>query len=342
MGIMLLAGGQGSRLYVLTGEMAKPAVPFGGKYRIIDFPLSNCANSGIDTVGVLTQYRPLELNAYVDNGQTWDLDSSTGGVHILPPYQSAAGGTWYKGTANAIFQNIAFVDRYDPEYVVILSGDHIYKMDYSRMVKRHKESGAACTISVMEFLMGRSLQKNAYNLGVLPQLKEALEHFGFQAGDIFELEPDAGLGNGGLGRLAACYLDSMSTLEIPAAGYSICYDLGIFKQKIVEGQQVELPDNWKGIGSAWLLPKPEETKQVRFGGTLREFWDDGHLHIVQEGGTTVLAVPCDMEIAGYDTRHTNTLRLWDAKSPKPVDMSLYSRGEYFKATEDEAMMQGAS
>lgn len=147
---MLLAGGQGSRLYVLTGEMAKPAVPFGGKYRIIDFPLSNCANSGIDTVGVLTQYRPLELNAYVDNGQTWDLDSSTGGVHILPPYQSAAGGTWYKGTANAIFQNIAFVDRYDPEYVVILSGDHIYKMDYSQMVKRHKESGAACTISVME------------------------------------------------------------------------------------------------------------------------------------------------------------------------------------------------
>ena len=147
---MLLAGGQGSRLYVLTGDMAKPAVPFGGKYRIIDFPLSNCANSGIDTVGVLTQYRPLELNAYVDNGQTWDLDSSTGGVHILPPYQSAAGGTWYKGTANAIFQNIAFVNRYDPEYVVILSGDHIYKMDYSRMVERHKETGATCTISVME------------------------------------------------------------------------------------------------------------------------------------------------------------------------------------------------
>ena len=147
---MLLAGGQGSRLYVLTGEMAKPAVPFGGKYRIIDFPLSNCANSGIDTVGVLTQYRPLELNAYVGSGQTWDLDSSTGGVHILPPYQSAASGTWYKGTANAIYQNIAFVDRYDPEYVAVLSGDHIYKMDYSKMLKRHKESGAACTISVME------------------------------------------------------------------------------------------------------------------------------------------------------------------------------------------------
>lgn len=191
----------------------------------------------------------------------------------------------------------------------------------------------------LEFLMGRSLEKNAYNLGVLPQMKEALAHLGFQAADLFEREPDAGLGNGGLGRLAACYLDSLSTLEIPATGYSICYELGIFKQKIVEGQQVELPDEWKGIGSAWLLPKPDEAQEVRFGGTLREFWDDGYLHIVQEGGTTVLAVPCDMEISGYDTRHTNTLRLWDAKSPKPVDMSLYSKGEYFKATEEEAMAE---
>ncbi|MGN0964221.1 MAG: glucose-1-phosphate adenylyltransferase [Dysosmobacter sp.] len=147
---MLLAGGQGSRLYVLTGDMAKPAVPFGGKYRIIDFPLSNCTNSGIDTVGVLTQYRPLELNSYIGSGQPWDLDASTGGVHILPPYQGSKGGTWYKGTANAIYQNIGFIDLYDPEYVVILSGDHIYKMDYSKMVKRHEEANAACTISVME------------------------------------------------------------------------------------------------------------------------------------------------------------------------------------------------
>ena len=147
---MLLAGGQGSRLYELTGAMAKPAVPFGGKYRIIDFPLSNCSNSGIDTVGVLTQYRPLELNSYIGSGVPWDLDSSTGGVHILPPYQSSKGGTWYQGTANAIYQNIGFVDLYDPDYVVVLSGDHIYKMDYSKMVARHKESGAACTISVME------------------------------------------------------------------------------------------------------------------------------------------------------------------------------------------------
>ncbi len=147
---MLLAGGQGSRLYVLTGEMAKPAVPFGGKYRIIDFPLSNCTNSGIDTVGVLTQYRPLELNSYIGSGQPWDLDGSTGGVHILPPYMGSKGGTWYKGTANAIYQNIGFIDLYDPDYVVILSGDHIYKMDYSKMVERHKEANAACTISVME------------------------------------------------------------------------------------------------------------------------------------------------------------------------------------------------
>lgn len=147
---MLLAGGQGSRLYALTQEMAKPAVPYGGKYRIIDFPLSNCVNSGIDTVGVLTQYQPLVLNEYIGNGQPWGLDRAHGGVHVLPPYETAAGKAWYSGTANAIYQNIGFIDRYDPEYVVILSGDHIYKMDYSDMLRRHKAAGAACTISVME------------------------------------------------------------------------------------------------------------------------------------------------------------------------------------------------
>ena len=148
---MLLAGGQGSRLYVLTSDVAKPAVPFGGKYRIIDFPLSNCTNAGIDTVGVLTQYKPLELNSYIGSGQPWDLDRMDGGVHILPPYmQEGEKGSWYKGTANAIYQNIGFVDMYEPEYVVILSGDHIYKMNYDKMVEAHKEAGAACTISVME------------------------------------------------------------------------------------------------------------------------------------------------------------------------------------------------
>ena len=148
---MLLAGGQGSRLYVLTGNVAKPAVPFGGKYRIIDFPLSNCTNAGIDTVGVLTQYKPLELNSYIGSGQPWDLDRSSGGVHILPPYMVEGDkGSWYKGTANAIYQNIGFVDMYDPDYVVILSGDHIYKMNYMKMVQAHKAAGAACTISVLE------------------------------------------------------------------------------------------------------------------------------------------------------------------------------------------------
>ena len=148
---MLLAGGQGSRLKALTSKVAKPAVPFGGKYRIIDFPLSNCVNSGIDTVGVLTQYRPMELNAYLGTGQPWDLDRLDGGVHILPPYLvEHEQGSWYKGTANAIYQNISFLDQYDPEYVVVLSGDHIYKMDYSDMLARHKAVKAACTISVME------------------------------------------------------------------------------------------------------------------------------------------------------------------------------------------------
>ena len=147
---MLLAGGQGSRLYVLTQKLAKPAVPFGGKYRIIDFPLSNCVNSGIDTVGILTQYQPLVLNEYIGNGQPWDLDRLYGGVHVLPPYQKASGSDWYKGTANAIYQNINFIERYEPEYVLILSGDHIYKMDYSKMLAYHKEQGADCTIAVLE------------------------------------------------------------------------------------------------------------------------------------------------------------------------------------------------
>ena len=147
---MLLAGGQGNRLYVLTKKIAKPAVPFGGKYRIIDFTLSNCVNSGIDTVGVLTQYQPLELNTYIGNGQPWDLDRMNGGVRILPPYVSGATGEWYKGTANAIYQNINFIEQYNPDYVLILSGDHIYKMDYRKMLAYHKEKDAAITIAALE------------------------------------------------------------------------------------------------------------------------------------------------------------------------------------------------
>ena len=163
---MLLAGGQGSRLYALTQNVAKPSVPFGGKYRIIDFPLSNCANSGIDTVGVLTQYRPLQLNSYIGNGQPWDLDVADGGVYILPPYQSAGEkGSWFSGTANAIYQNIGFIENYDPENVLILSGDHIYKMDYADMLREHLEHGAACTISVLQVSMEEATRFGIMNLG---------------------------------------------------------------------------------------------------------------------------------------------------------------------------------
>ena len=159
---MLQAGGQGSRLYALTNNIAKPAVAFGAKYRIIDFPLSNCINSGIDTVGVLTQYEPLELNEYIGNGQPWDLDRSFGGVHILSPYQAKKKSSWYEGTANAIYQNMHFMQKYNPDYVLILSGDHIYKMDYAKMLRAHKETGADCTIAAIEVPM-----KEASRFGIL-------------------------------------------------------------------------------------------------------------------------------------------------------------------------------
>ena len=147
---MLLAGGQGSRLYTLTEKIAKPAVPFGAKYRIIDFPLSNCVNSRIDTVGVLTQYQPLVLNEYIGNGQPWDLDRMNGGVMVLPPYQGKTAADWYRGTANAIYQNLNFINRYDPDYVLVLSGDHIYKMDYGKMLEYHKKMNATATIAVLD------------------------------------------------------------------------------------------------------------------------------------------------------------------------------------------------
>ncbi|MBQ5320585.1 MAG: glucose-1-phosphate adenylyltransferase [Oscillospiraceae bacterium] len=172
---MLLAGGQGSRLKVLTENIAKPAIPYGGKYRIIDFPLSNCVNSGIDTVGVLTQYQPLVLNEYIGGGEPWDLDRVGGGVHVLPPYQKTGKSDWYKGTANAIYQNIPFIDRYDPEYVLVLSGDHIYKMDYNSMLTEHKARSADCTIAVMEVPMDEASRfgiMNAKEDGTIYEFEE--------------------------------------------------------------------------------------------------------------------------------------------------------------------------
>lgn len=171
---MLLAGGQGSRLGVLTRKIAKPAVPFGGKYRIIDFPLSNCVNSGIEAVGILTQYQPLVLNEYIGNGQPWDLDGMHSGVNCLSPYQAVDGADWYSGTANAIFQNISYIDRYDPEYVVVLSGDHIYKMDYNKMLEYHKEKNAACTIAVIDVSL-----EEASRFGILNT---------YEDGEIYEFE----------------------------------------------------------------------------------------------------------------------------------------------------------
>ena len=162
---MLLAGGQGSRLYALTSKIAKPAVPFGGKYRIIDFPLSHCVNSGIDTVGVLTQYQPLVLNDYIGNGQPWDLDRTYGGVHILSPYQAKHGSEWYKGTANAIYQNLPFIQRYNPEYVLILSGDHIYKMNYDKMLAFHKKNGADVTVATIKVPMSEASRFGIVNTG---------------------------------------------------------------------------------------------------------------------------------------------------------------------------------
>ncbi len=171
---MLLAGGQGSRLYALTNNVAKPAVSYGAKYKIIDFPLSNCVNSNIDTVGVLTQYQPLELNEYIGNGQPWDLDRTFGGVHILPPYQGKKKTTWYRGTANAIYQNINFIKRYNPEYVLILSGDHIYKMDYNKMLEFHKAKGSEATIAVIDVDI-----KEASRFGIMNTLED---------GRIYEFE----------------------------------------------------------------------------------------------------------------------------------------------------------
>ena len=164
---MLLAGGQGSRLGVLTKNIAKPAVPYGGNYRIIDFPLSNCVNSGIYTVGVLTQYQPLELNDYLGNGQPWDLDRQHGGIHILSPYEAIGGAEWYKGTANAIYQNINFIEKYDPEYVVILSGDHIYKMDYAKMVDFHKKNDALVSLQPRIMMRFMSLPRSLLSLRVI-------------------------------------------------------------------------------------------------------------------------------------------------------------------------------
>ena len=191
----------------------------------------------------------------------------------------------------------------------------------------------------LEFLMGRSFLNNAFNLGMLDDMREVLAAAGLSLSDMLEAEPDAGLGNGGLGRLAACYMDAMASLGIAATGYSIRYEHGLFKQRIVEGQQIELPDSWLDVGDVWLLPRMDEVREVRFGGSLTETWEYGHMKPVLTDYTPVLAVPYDMLVSGYHTDNVCVLRLWSAKSPVELDLNLFSRGEYLKALEQHAMAE---
>lgn len=194
----------------------------------------------------------------------------------------------------------------------------------------------------MEFLLGRSLKNHIYNMGIQDKVVSAVKELGFDIDDIYEIEPDAGLGNGGLGRLAAAYLDSLTSCGYVASGFSIRYDYGIFKQKIVDGYQVELPDNWLENGSVWLAPRTEDTFEVHFGGTINETWIDGKLHVEHKDYTTILAVPYDMNVSGIMPDVVNRLRLWSSKAPTDFDMALFSRGEYVKAMEAKAMAESIS
>lgn len=237
---MLLAGGQGTRLQLLTQKNAKPAVYFGGKYRIIDFPLSNCANSGIDTVGVLTQYEPLVLNSYIGTGSPWDLDRKDGGVFVLPPYVESEGGDWYKGTADAIYRNINFIDQYNPEHVLILSGDHIYKMDYSLMLNYHKEKGADATIAVIKVPM-----KDASRFGIMNT---------YETGEIYEFEEKPAEPKNNLASMGV-YIFKWSVL----------------RQALIEDEQNPFSSNDFGKD---VIPMLLNQKKKLFAYTFTGYWRD--------------------------------------------------------------------
>ena len=272
---MLLAGGQGSRLYALTNNIAKPAVSFGAKYRIIDFPLSNCINSGIDTVGVLTQYQPLVLNEYVGNGQPWDLDRTFGGVHILSPYEAKTDTSWYKGTANAIYQNIRFMKMYDPEYVLILSGDHIYKMDYDKMLAAHKAAKADCTIACMQVPL-----KEASRFGILNTNKD---------GTIYEFEEKP----------------AKPKSDLASMGIYIFTAEKLFKYLELDNQD---PNSDKDFGKNVLpamLKAGEKMYSYRFEG----YWKDvGTISSLWEANMDLLGVVPNFELSEND-------RVIHSKSP---------------------------
>ena len=217
--------------------------------------------------------------------------------------------------------------------------DRLAALSMQTQARRDRSHARQVHYLSLEFLIGRSCLNNAFNLGMLDDMREVLAAAGLELSDLLEAEPDAGLGNGGLGRLAACYMDAMASLGIAATGYSIRYEHGLFKQRIVEGQQIELPDSWLDVGDVWLLPRMEETREVRFGGTLSETWEYGHMKPVLSDYTPVLAVPYDMLISGYHTDNVCVLRLWSAKSPVELDLNLFSRGEYLKALEQHAMAE---
>ena len=264
---MLLAGGQGSRLYALTSNIAKPAVSFGSKYRIIDFPLSNCINSGIDTVGVLTQYQPLVLNEYVGNGQPWDLDRTFGGVHILSPYEAKKDTSWYKGTANAIYQNIRFMQMYDPEYVLILSGDHIYKMDYNKMLAAHKEAKADCTIACMQVPM-----KEASRFGILNTNPD---------GTIYEFEEKP----------------KQPKNDLASMGIYIFTASKLFKYLEEDDKD---PDSEKDFGKN-ILPKMLKAGEKMYSYRFEGYWKDvGTISSLWEANMDLLGVVPNFELADSD------------------------------------------
>ena len=261
---MLRAGGQGSRLYALTSNIAKPAVSFGSKYRIIDFPLSNCINSGIDTVGVLTQYQPLILNEYVGNGQPWDLDRTFGGVHILPPYEAKMDTSWYKGTANAIYQNIRFMKMYDPDYVLILSGDHIYKMDYDKMLAAHKAANADCTIACMQVPL-----KEASRFGILNTNRD---------GTIYEFEEKP----------------AKPKSDLASMGIYIFTASKLFKYLELDNQDPKSENDFGKNVLPAMLKSGEKMYTYRFEG----YWKDvGTISSLWEANMDLLGVVPNFELA---------------------------------------------